>query len=513
MKPVSSMNWFPAIVFLFNFCASEINFCNAEQRANDLSSSSGSSISIKLKNILETKTIMIVFVGPDNLTKYAESLIKEKLVQRGSRMINPEMMEKVKKDQLLWEAIRNRNATAMARISTNYGAEILIRGDLNVESHQRFAQQWGAMATLSISIIDTQTAEEISIPSGEFPVLIEESELRARQAAVKKATESVAMKLGFKILDPPPPDSITFSPRFYRTFFSDQKIKKVKFLPDSKTIAIITQYTAELIQIETNVRAAKYKADDTILSMDISKDGQWIALGLSNNSISFYNRRNGASINYMGERSILTSLAFNNQSSCLAVGFKDGHIELIDVAQSKIIGFLTGHSQKIHSLTFFPDDRILVSVADDLLTTFWDIHVKRETRSFKESADKINSACLSKDGNYMGLSIKEIIVYFDSRNRSTHKRFLVVRDTTTGKEIKRFSLLTEYKDILAIGFHPNKRYLASSSEDQSIRIWDIHDGVEVSKIFSKDPAVSLDFSNDGKLLIFATENKVAIYTL
>ena len=42
---------------------------------------------------------------------------------------------------------------------------------------------------------------------------------------------------------------------------------------------------------------------------------------------------------------------------------------------------------------------------------------------------------------------------------------------------------------------------------------DINTGAEVSVLSLKKPAVSLDFSNDGKMLVYAVDNVVNIDTL
>ena len=97
-----------------------------------------------------------------------------------------------------------------------------------------------------------------------------------------------------------------------------------------------------------------------------------------------------------------------------------------------------------------------------------------------------------------------------SRNRRTDKRYLVIRNTSTGEEVRRFNLP---KDISAIAFYPNKRYIASASEDNTIRLWDINTGAEISVLRLESSAVSLDFSSDGKFLAYAAESVVTIIKL
>ena len=466
----------------------------------------------KFKDAVGAKKIMVIITGVNEYAEYAENIIKEKLRETGYKMIDPEMMEKVKKDQLLWEAIKNNNASAMAKISTDFGADIVMRGNLTVESHPRFATQWEGSASINIKVIDTKTAEEIlstySDPLGstEYPMPVEESALVAKQLASKKVVENVVLKLGLTLTEDVA-GTTTIAPKSYKTFPANARVRKVAFTPDSKAIAVIGKNAVEVFEVGNVRKIAQYDAADDITSFSFSKNEEFLALGQDSRSVSIYERRNHQlKHKYRGKGSSVSSVAFNNESSLLAVGFKDGHIEVVDVQKGEMVGNLSGHTKKVHSLAFAPNDKLLVSFSEDLLTKFWDINVKRETRSFKEPMDRLFLANLCMDGSLIALNAKEIDIDL-LRNRRTDKRFLVVRRTSTGEEIRRFQLP---KDILAIAFYPNKRYVASASEDDTLRIWDINTGAEVSVLSLKKPAVSLDFSNDGKMLVYAVDNVVNI---
>jgi hypothetical protein len=135
-----------------------------------------------------TGAVMVVVVskkGAEDYLEYAENTLKGKLKEGGLRVMNPEITEKVKKDRILWEAIKNASASALAKISTDYGADVLVRGAVSVESRERFAGSWEGTAAISMVAIDTKTGEEIealsSDPMGstENPAPMEDSSLAA----------------------------------------------------------------------------------------------------------------------------------------------------------------------------------------------------------------------------------------------------------------------------------------------------------------------------------------------
>lgn len=264
------------------------------------------------------------------------------------------------------------------------------------------------------------------------------------------------------------------------------------------------------MEIHTDRQIAEYKAPDEITAVCLSKNDELIAIGVDSRTVYIYERKNNLlRTKYSGGSSSVTSVVFNNEGSLLAVGFKDGHIEMVDVSRGEKVGHLSGHSKSVHSLAFAPNDRFLISFGEDLLTKFWDVNIKRETRSFKEPMDRLFFACLSIDGSLMGLNTKDIHIDL-LRNRRTDKRFLVLRNTSTGEEVKRFEIS---KDISAIAFYTNKRYIASASEDNTLRIWDITTGAEISVLSLDKPAVTLDFSNDGKMLAYASGNTITVVKL
>ena len=157
------------------------------------------------------------------------------------------------------------------------------------------------------------------------------------------------------------------------------------FSPDSRIIAVVSESIVELMDVQSNNQVAALEAPGDITAVVFSKDGNLIAIGTDSSSVYVYNRKdNRLKSKYSGKGNSVTSIAISNDGSVMAAGHRDGHIELADIKHGDRIGYLEGHTKIVHSLAFTPNDKFLVSSSGDLLTKFWDVNVKRESRSFKE---------------------------------------------------------------------------------------------------------------------------------
>lgn len=470
---------------------------------------------IDFKSAVQSKKIMVIFTEKtaDGLDRFAENIFKDRLRELGYKMTDPELMEKVRKDSMLMAAINNNNATQLAQLSTNMGADILIKGIISVESHKRFTDLWESSASFNISIINTATAEEImsaySEPMGSTsnPMPVESSELTAKQVAVKKVVNELCLKLGLSLSEGLRQVK-TLSPVRYKEYTGERDIYKIKFSPDGHTLAAVNKKSIEIIDTQSGLRGAEINISK-ITAISFTKDNKFLAAA-SGSDIYIYeidNPKTGRTLK--AADSAVTSLSFNNTGSLLASGEDGGHIEVWDVSSGKIIWSIKGHEDKVNGVVFTPNNDFLISTSNDLLTKFWDINLKREKRSSKEPYDKMYSSCLSMDGGFLAYSVKDIHIDV-IRHLRRDSRYLIIRDTTNGEEIRKIEIP---KDILAIAFYPNMRYIASSSEDNKIKIWDIQSGTEISIINIDTESVSLDFSNNGGMLAYAAGKTVFLSKL
>jgi WD40 repeat protein len=166
--------------------------------------------------------------------------------------------------------------------------------------------------------------------------------------------------------------------------------------------------------------------------------------------------------------------------------FVSSEVIVWDAQTGKELFALKGHTDMIWKVDFSPDGKRLVSVSDDNTLKVWDAQSGRELFSLKEQSDGF----FSPDGKRLA-TVGE---------GSTTPR-ISVWDALTGQVIVTLQGHTSWVDRLA--FSPDGKRLASSSNDQTLRIWDLQTGQAIRTLKGQSGGRSLIFSSDGKRLVSA----------
>src|ERR1700730_5051339 len=110
------------------------------------------------------------------------------------------------------------------------------------------------------------------------------------------------------------------------------------------------------------------------------------------------------------------------------------------LGQAPQLQLQTGHIDKINSVSFSPDGKLLASGGDDQKVKLWEVSTGNELRSFS-TRDEINSVAFSPDGNLLAAG--------------GELQAATVWDLASGKERFHFSELS-----FAIAFNPNGQTIA-----------------------------------------------------
>jgi WD40 repeat protein len=267
---------------------------------------------------------------------------------------------------------------------------------------------------------------------------------------------------------------------------------RLDFAPDGKSIVVIGDWQACVIEAETGKVRASIKTKRTeIAGYAFSPNGKVLALGTiakgaDNPSLQLWDIATGAMIQGIEnpkEHSPF-GIAFSSDGKTVAAGGFD-YIILSDVTSGKEIGRLEAeHLDAIAGLAFTPDGKTLVSAGQDCKVRIWEVATNKLRFTLDGRVSTGRALALSPDGETVALGTAGSTV-----------RLWEVR---TGKELFT-GFVGHDSPVHGLAFSPDGRTLASGGEYQQLRLWDTaswkHD-----RLF-KGSAQILSFSPDGKRLI------------
>ncbi len=190
----------------------------------------------------------------------------------------------------------------------------------------------------------------------------------------------------------------------------------------------------------------------------------------------------------------LTCAALSPDGSLLAVGVFCT-VQLIDMADRRVIRVLRGHTAEVNDVTFSRTGTLLATASDDKTARIWDFATGSTQATLTDHIGGVYGVAFSPDGSLLATA---------SEDKTAR-----IWDIVTGATPKTRLLLPGHTDwVRQVAFSPNGRLLATASDDKTARIWDIATGATVATLHGHTGYVlDVAFSPDGWLLATASDDK------
>ncbi|MBG1258898.1 serine/threonine-protein kinase [Nostoc commune] len=207
---------------------------------------------------------------------------------------------------------------------------------------------------------------------------------------------------------------------------------------------------------------------------------------------------------HSGTLSSVNALAISPDSNTLASASDDKTIKLWDLNSQKVLASLSGHSQAVKSVTFSPDGQILATASDDKTIKLWRVETSKEICTLLGHSHAVKSVAFSPDGQILA--------------SGSWDKTIKLWDVNTSKEI---CTITGHKlQVNSVAFSPDGKLLASASYDRTIRLWQLKAFGRFEEKFENRPCYSLlgtlsghawavltvAFSPDGKILATGSDD-------
>ena len=209
---------------------------------------------------------------------------------------------------------------------------------------------------------------------------------------------------------------------------------------------------------------------------------------------------------------VVVDIGFSPDSNMLAVGTcdtwlndlkrcKGGMLWLWDIGQRTLSRIFSGTNGGVRRVAFSSNGRLLASALEDGTIKLWDLESRKEI--FTLSGEHAISG--------------DVIFSTNSRQIVSGDNFgnVILWDVESGREVQ--SPGKHRSDITHMAFSPDGRYLATTSNDRTIKpndttgkpikLWDMSTNQEVATFIGHDTAIAtIAFSSDGLSLISASQD-------
>ena len=291
-------------------------------------------------------------------------------------------------------------------------------------------------------------------------------------------------------------------------------VNSVTYSPDGRLLASgSNDSTVRITDTQTGEEAIKPLEgnDGRVFSVAFSPNGLFLISGGEGKVVHVWNALTGRIVlpPLRGHSGWIRSVAYSPHGRLIASGSDDETVRLWNAETGVQVCMITDHTDGINAIAFSPDGSILASASDDNTVRLWNPDTGEAVANpLVDLEDKIVCLGFSPDGKWLAAgsqssfqvriwdlgSLEPTPVVITNQGTvaalsfspdgsiivSAGRRKIQSWDPRTGRELPGSSFAGHSDYVRSVIFSANGLFLASGSEDHTVRIWDAASGAEAA---------------------------------
>ena len=300
--------------------------------------------------------------------------------------------------------------------------------------------------------------------------------------------------------------------QFKRTFDAKSPLDALAITKDGKLFATGGWDGAARIWDRESGKVLKtlQHGGEYVHAVAFSPDGRFLATGGNDAAgfIQLWDLATGLRIKVLnGHEDAVLSVAYSKDGTRLLTSSYDKTARLWDVSTGKEIRKFAGHTWWVWSAALSPDERRIVTAGQDGTAIVWDAVSDKRTPAFMGHHGPVFSVAFSPDGKQV------VSAGYDRRvlawNPDDVKPF-DYKNLAEGSVVPpaNFRAFDGHADpVRSVGFSPDGSLLISSSQDNTVRVWDF-EATQTLKTFRGHGGrvQAAAFLSDGKRILSASHD-------